>query len=155
MPRNAVLFTCAITCLLSLINIGSAVAFNAILSLQLSALMATYSISIGCVWYQRTINRGRHLPPARWSLGRWGSLINGIAFFYSVFVFIWCFFPPADQFTKETFNWGSVMFLGVFVLSLVSLARSQSEEDLMLIVQVYYAVRGRHTYKGPVVLVRS
>ena len=34
-PRNAVIFTCVFSCLLSLINIGSTVAFSAIISLQL------------------------------------------------------------------------------------------------------------------------
>lgn len=81
------LLTCTITCLLSLINLGSTVAFNAIISLQLMALMATYSISIGCIWYQRTINKSEHLPVARWSLGRWGPWINGIGWVYSVYIF--------------------------------------------------------------------
>jgi len=51
------------------------------------ALMATYSISIGCIWYQRTINKSEHLPVARWSLGRWGPWINGIGWVYSVYIF--------------------------------------------------------------------
>jgi choline transport protein len=55
-PRNAVLVTCTFSILLSLINLGSTVAFNAIISLQLLALMATYCISIGCVFYQRLVS---------------------------------------------------------------------------------------------------
>jgi amino acid transporter len=132
-----VLFTCAVTCLLSLINIGSTVAFDAIISLQLMALMATYAISIGCVWYQRTINGGQHLPPARWSLGKWGPWINGTGWVYCVYVFFWCTWPAQANPPLDGVNWAPLMFGGVFALSLI-----------------YYAVRGRHVYKGPVTLVR-
>jgi choline transport protein len=127
-----------VTCLLSLINIGSTLAFNAIVSLQLMALMATYSISIGCVWYQRTVNGGKHLPPAPWSLGRYGSWINGIGFFYSIYVFFWCTWPGQAAPPASAINWGPVMFGGVFLLSMV-----------------YYVFWARHTYTGPVALVRS
>jgi choline transport protein len=102
------------------------------------ALMATYSLSIGCVLWQRTVNRGVNLPHARWSLGRFGVPVNAIAFIYSLFVFFWTGWPGAPDPTVQTFNWSPVMFGGVFVLSLF-----------------YYLVRGRKTYKGPVSLVRS
>lgn len=137
-PANAILFTCVVTALLSLINIGSNVAFNAIISLQLMALMATYSISIGCVWYQRTLGGGLQLPPARWSLGRWGSYINGVAFVYSVFIFFWIPWPGAPNPDVTTFNWSIVMFGGVLVISLV-----------------FWLVQGRKSYTGPVILVRE
>jgi amino acid transporter len=135
---NAVLFTCAITCLLSLINLGSTIAFEAIISLQLMALMATYSISIGCVWYQRTLGGGRHLPNAAWSLGRYGSWVNGVAWVYTVYVFFWCTWPPQKAPPLETVNWAPVMFGGVFAASLV-----------------YYWLWGRQVYNGPVSLVRE
>jgi len=139
-PRNAILVTCAITCLLALINIGSTVAFNAIISLQLMALMATYTVSIGCVLYQRTIGGGVQLPHARWSLGRFGATINAIAFVYCIQVFFWTGWPGNGRpdLTVKTMNWSSVMFVGVTIIALV-----------------YYFVHGRNVYKGPVLLVRS
>jgi choline transport protein len=137
-PRNAVLVTCIITCLLALINIGSSVAFNAIISLQLMALMATYSISIGCVLYQRTLGGSKHLPIARWSLGKWGVPINTIAFVYSIFIFFWTGWPGAANPTVQTFNWSVVMFGGIAIIS-----------------GLYYFFHGRHHYKGPVALVRE
>jgi choline transport protein len=100
--------------------------------------MATYSISIGCVLWQRTVNGGAHLPYARWSLGALGTPINGIAFVYSVYVFFWTGWPGAKDPTLQTFNWSSVMFGGVLLISMV-----------------YYIIWGRTHYKGPVVLVRS
>ncbi|QDS74104.1 hypothetical protein FKW77_009726 [Venturia effusa] len=137
-PRNAVLTTCTITCLLSLINIGSTVAFNAIISLQLMALMATYSISIGCVLYQRTLGGSKQLPVARWSLGKWGVPINTVAFLYSTFIFFWTPWPGAKNPNLETFNWSVVMFGGITVIS-----------------GFYYFFHGRRHYAGPVALVRE
>jgi len=102
------------------------------------SLMATYTICIGCVLWQRTINGGAHLPYARWSLGRFGTPINAIAFVYSLFIFFWTGWPGAADPTVQTMNWSSVMFGGVFLLSLV-----------------YYVIWGRTQYKGPVVLIRT
>jgi choline transport protein len=102
------------------------------------ALMATYSISIGCVLYQRTIGGSQHLPVARWSLGRWGTPVNAIAFVYSNFILFWTGWPGAKDPTVETFNWSVVMFGGIGIISFV-----------------YYFVSGRKNYTGPVALVRS
>ncbi|KAF1991705.1 GABA permease [Aulographum hederae CBS 113979] len=136
-PRNAVLLTCIITILLSLINLGSLVAFNAIISLQLMALMATYSLSIGCVLYKRTLG-DRNLPTARFSLGKHGVWINAIGLFYALWSLFWAAWPPFQEFSVDTFNWAPVMFVGVMTISLV----------------LYY-LGANKKYKGPVVLVRS
>jgi len=133
-PYISVIFTCIFTCILALINLGSTVAFNAIISLQLLALMSTYCISIGCVLYQRIANPSQ-LPFARWGLGKHGLWINAIGFVYSFFTLIWIAWPVAASPTKETFNWSSVMFAGVLIISFT-----------------FYVVTGRKTYSGPVVL---
>ena len=57
--------------LLSLINIGSTTALNAILALDLASLLCSYTICILCLVFKRL--RGEVLPPAQWSLGRWGT----------------------------------------------------------------------------------
>jgi choline transport protein len=102
------------------------------------ALMATYTISIGCVLWQRTANGGRNLPYARWSLGRFGTPINAIAFVYSIYVFFWTGWPGNKDPTLQQFNWSVVMFGGVGVISMI-----------------YYIIWGRRTFKGPVTLVRN
>jgi choline transport protein len=61
-----------------LINLGSTFAFNIIVSLTLLAPPSTYMISIGCVLRKRLLRE--ELPPARWSLGRFGIPINAFAF---------------------------------------------------------------------------
>jgi choline transport protein len=134
-PRNAVYVTCVISILLALINLGSSIAFNAILSLQLLALMSTYCISIGCVLYKRLTKQS--LPPAQWSLGRWGVWVNAVGFVYSFFILFWAGWPEQQAITAVTLNWAPVIFAGVLIFSLS-----------------FYLVQGRKTYAGPVVLVR-
>jgi len=66
---------------MALINIGSTVAFDAMLSLSTVALMATYVASIGCVTLKRI--KKQPLPPARWSQGRSGLPVSYIAMEYA------------------------------------------------------------------------
>ncbi|ROW01003.1 hypothetical protein VSDG_02729 [Cytospora chrysosperma] len=133
-PLNAIVVTFFITSLLSLINIGSSVAFNAIGSLAISALLGTYMISFTCLVIRRF--KGP-LPYRRWSLGPAGLYINlgAIAFLFVVWVFI--FFPVSPDVTQETMNWNSVIFGGT-----------------MLFATLYYFARGRKVYTSPVDLVR-
>ena len=77
LPLHAVGVSFVIVTLLSLINLGSAVAFNAIVSLAVAALISSYIISISCVRLRRW--RGLPLPARRWSLGRAGAPINTVA----------------------------------------------------------------------------
>ena len=137
LPVNAVILSCIFSAALSLINLGSTAAFNAIISLQVAAIMFTYSISIGCVLYRRLF-QSELLPPARWSLGRWGPLVNGAGLAYVLFAFFWSFWPNETPVDLESMNWCVVMFVGVAILSVVM-----------------YFVRGRHIYIGPVELIEA
>ena len=56
-------------------------AFNAIVSLQIMALAGTYEISLLALMWRRLY--GKRLPPAPWSLGRWGLAINVCGFLVS------------------------------------------------------------------------
>ena len=134
-PMNAIYVSFVITTLLSLINLGSAVAFNAIVSLALAALLSSYMISISCVRIKRW--RGHPLPPRRWSLGRAGATINTVAVLYLAVVFVFTFFPQVTPVDPTHMNW-SVLLYGIVVIFAL----------------VYYFVYGRHVYEGPVVLVK-
>ena len=137
LPVRAIVLSCVCTSLLALINIGSDVAFNAIISLNLVSLMLTYMTSIGCVLLRR-IRHPELLPRARWSLGRWGVAINIGGLAYSTHAFFWCFWPNATPVDVTSFNWALVMFWGLAVFAIV-----------------YYLFKGRHVYRGPVVLVEG
>jgi choline transport protein len=133
-PINSIIFTCIFTIVISLINIGSTVAFNAMLSLATVALMATYLISVGCVALKRI--RSQPLPHARWSLGRWGLPINCTAIVYATWSFFWSFWPNSYHVNAVNFNWASVLFVG-----------------LMGISAILYLTYARRIYEGPVVKV--
>lgn len=121
---------------MSLINIGSSTAFNAMLSLSSTALMATYIISISCVVNSRM--RAEPLPAARWSLGRFGMPVNIAALIYSSWACFWSFWPNAYHVNASTMNWAVVLFVGLLSLSII-----------------LYITHARKVYEGPVVKVRK
>lgn len=116
--------------ILSFIQLGSDTAFNILVSLSTLGLMSTYMLSIGCVLLRRI--RKQELPHARWSLGSWGIWINGFAFFYSLFITIFCCFPLALPVGVADANWAPLIWVGVIVLA-----------------AVMYLVQGRKTYTPP------
>lgn len=126
------MFTTMFSVALSLINIGSTVAFNAMLSLSTVALMATYLISVGCVAWRRVT--GQPLLSSRWSLGRAGLLINCVALLYASWAFFWSFWPNSYSITADNFNWACVLFIGMVGLALG-----------------LYHLDAKHEYEGPVV----
>jgi amino acid transporter len=89
---NSCLVTWGYTVVMSLIYIGSPIAFNAIISLAIVALMATYAISIACVLWRR-ITHPETLPPVFWSLGKWGVVVNVLGLVYAIYAFFWAFWP--------------------------------------------------------------
>ncbi|KAF2751449.1 amino acid transporter [Sporormia fimetaria CBS 119925] len=167
-PVNAVTFTCICTILLSLINIGSDVAFNASTSalflnphFLLNAALLSHLcqpqanqtppvISLNVVSLMitymcsigavlyRRIKHPELLPSCRWSLGKFGVPVNIGGLLYSTHAFFWCFWPEATPVEVTSFNWAVVMFVGVTILCFVD-----------------YMIRARKVYKGPVVLVEG
>jgi choline transport protein len=129
------LLTFIITTLLSLINIGSTVAFNAIGSLAVSALLGTYIISFTCLIFRRV--RGAPLPPRRWSLGRYGIFVNIGALMFLLVVWVFVFFPVAIPVTPSSMNWNALMFGGTMIFAVI-----------------YYLLVGRRTYTAPVEFVK-
>ncbi|PYH78800.1 amino acid transporter [Aspergillus uvarum CBS 121591] len=135
-PLNALCVSMVIVALLSLINIGSAVAFNAIMSLGTAALLSSYLISISCVRLRRW--RGDYLPPARWSLGRATPFIDTISILVLVVILTFSFFPLTNHPDAADMNWSIVIFSGVVLLAVG-----------------YYVLYAKHQYRGPVTRVRA
>lgn len=135
-PFNAVYATSIACVVLSLINLGSTLAFNIVVSVSVLGLLSTYMISIGCVLLKRI--KGEPLPPARWSLGRWGIYINGFAFFYSAFIIVFSCFPSYLPVTTSTANWAPVVWVGVMIAAVF-----------------VYVVHGRRHYTAPVEFVEG
>lgn len=122
--------------LLSLINIGSTTALRSISSLGAVAILGSYLVTIGTLIWRRLF--GASLPTRRWSLGKYGLAINVIAVCFVLPLFVFAFFPLTKEVDRETLNYASVMFVGVLCVALV-----------------YYVVRGRHLYVGPVALIEK
>jgi len=131
-PTRAGLLSCVVGGLLSLIYIGSPVAFYAITSLCTVSLLMCYTMSIGSVLWRR-IYAPDTLPPAKFSLGRFGVACNSSAVAFSIWAFFWSFWPQSMPVTAPDFNWASPIFGAVFVFSMF-----------------YYWWRARHVYVGPV-----
>ncbi|KAJ5836202.1 Amino acid/polyamine transporter I [Penicillium robsamsonii] len=134
-PLNALCVSLIIVSLLSLINIGSSVAFNAIMSLGTAALLSSYIISITCVRLRRW--RNQPLPPARWSMGKFTPICDTISIMVLVVIWVFSFFPLTKEVDPTTMNWSVVIFGGVVVLSLG-----------------YYVIYARKVYQGPVTRVK-
>jgi choline transport protein len=126
----------AITVLLSLINIGSTVAFNAIASLGTAALISSYIVSISCITIKRY--RRQKLPAARWSLGKLGGPINVLSVLYLIIVFIFSFFPETAIVDAASMNWNILIYGFTIAFAIV-----------------WFFARGKHQYAGPVEYVRK
>ncbi|KAF2729355.1 putative GABA permease [Polyplosphaeria fusca] len=134
-PLNALLISLVINMLLPLINIGSTAAINAIFSLSGVSILTSYIICIGSLLVKRL--RGEELPPHRWTLGRWGTLINSAALVFLFPLAIFQFFPPIIPITAAGMNYGSLMWGTMIIFS-----------------TGYYFLYGRKQYTPPVYRVR-
>ncbi|KAF2203201.1 amino acid transporter [Delitschia confertaspora ATCC 74209] len=130
-PLNAVIVTIVVVVALSFIQIGSTVAFNQILALGVGSMLTTYMISIGCITLKRI--RGEPLLPSKFDLGKFGLPCNIISMLFLFFIWVLAFFPSMPNPAIADMNWG-VLGYGIVVIFAI----------------VYYFVRGRHQYAGPV-----
>ncbi|KAI9648810.1 hypothetical protein NHQ30_003451 [Ciborinia camelliae] len=133
-PLRAVCVSIIVSCLISLINLGTPVALNAINSLGIVSILSSYFITIGCLIWRRTQGA---LPTRRWSLGKYGMAINIGALVFLTPIWFFAFWPLTLPVTAQNLNWSSVMFVGAVGVSLV-----------------YYYGWARFVYKGPMVLVK-
>jgi choline transport protein len=136
-PQNACILTSVISICLALIYIGSPVAFYAITSLLTVALLQCYCLSIGCLLWRR-IRHPETLPPAQFSLGKFGIPVNAAAVIYAFWSFFWSFWPQFYPVTAPGFNWASVIFVSVLIGALL-----------------HFVFVARHKYTGPVALVEG
>jgi amino acid transporter len=116
-PIPALVLVGLVPCLLSLINLGSAVAFNALIALPMIALYISYLIPIVLLTLRQLA--GKHPAYGPWRLGRWSIPIKLFSICYLVFVIIFLPFPTVRPVTKLTMNYAGPMILGVIILALV------------------------------------
>lgn len=146
-----------VCCLLGLINIGSSVALNAVVSMAVSGLYLSY-LTVGSLLlyrrytgaisaYQKSEAGAEtgvvNVPGAKlvWGPfhvpGIWGDMINTYAVVYMVVVVFFSFWPSQMEVDKTTMNFSIVGTGGTIILALL-----------------YYVLRARKVYDGPVMEVQ-
>lgn len=132
LPLRSVAFCAVATGLICLINIGSTVAFNAIVSITIAGLFISYMLPIILMIMKRLRHEPVRMGP--WTLGRAGLPINIIAVCFLMISVFFSFWPPATPVKPETMNWSCAVFGGVVLIGLV-----------------WYGVHGRKAYNGPII----
>lgn len=117
LPARAVILSVMCAACICAINFASLDAFQFILSVNILALLSTYWLSIGCILLMRL--RGTPLPPARWTLGRWGLPINMFAFSYCGFVMV-CACLPYDTAETASARWAWSLWVGWVLLAMLA-----------------------------------
>ncbi|KAL2423477.1 putative amino-acid permease PB24D3.02c [Exophiala dermatitidis] len=135
-PVNALIVSVVWACVFHCIYIGSAVAFNIIMSIGTVALLTSYMVSIGTITWKRI--RGHPLLPSKFSLGKFGLPINIASLLFCFIVYIFVFFPSMPNPELVAMNWAIAVYGGVLVLA-----------------AIYFVLQARHHYVGPVAYVRK
>jgi choline transport protein len=136
-PMNSIVVSFVVSCLLSIINIGSTIALNNITSLSLCAILSSYIASIGLVFWRRLTNRP--LLPAKFTLSRpVGLALNAFSLAFLAIVLVFSFFPGSPNPTAASMNWAILMYGAVMIFALL-----------------HYFISARYVYDGPVEYVRK
>ncbi|OAA39932.1 Amino acid/polyamine transporter I [Cordyceps fumosorosea ARSEF 2679] len=150
-PLWAVACTTAIACLLALINLGSATALNAVISLSISCLYLSYFICAALLLYRRTTSgfvmpgaaempalantTGAELVWGPWHLpGALGIVNNAISCVYLIVIFFFSFWPGMMDPTAANMNWAAAVTGFILIFSIL-----------------YYVFWARKEYEGPIV----
>ena len=150
LPIRSIVVTTCISVLLSLIILGSSVAFNDLVSLSVSSLQSSYLVAIGLLLYRRST--GAILPSnasvvsymvaddvnlkwGPWHVPRyWGIVNNAFACCYLTVMVFFSFWPTERSVTAENMNYAVLLTGAIVIFSLV-----------------YYLVWARRVYMGPVI----
>ena len=134
LPIWAIVVTVVNNLLLSLIEIGSTVAFNAFLSLAIAGFYSSFLISATVLLLYRLRTPPSTIPWGPFRMGRFGTPVTIFSIVYSVQGVFFSFWPPDSHVTLESMNWSAVVYAGVIGISLV-----------------FWFTHGRKVYKGPLV----
>ncbi|EAW15044.1 putative GABA permease [Aspergillus clavatus NRRL 1] len=148
-PVWSVVLTTVVSVLLALIPIGSTVAFNDLVAMSISGLYLSY-IMVACLLLWRrltgsialTASAGETVNTIAAKLvwgpfrvpGIWGVLINIFAILYAMIAIFFSLWPTYSELTVEMMNFSVVGTVAVILISVV-----------------YYLLRARRVYQGPIV----
>ncbi|KAI4688979.1 hypothetical protein J4E81_007696 [Alternaria sp. BMP 2799] len=145
-PVNTILITAAVSVLLSFIALGSFVAFSNIVNLSIGGLYASYFIVCVLLLWRRLKgispynSRAAMVGPETLQWGPWrvpgvlGVANNIFACIYLFVMWFFSFWPGSVEVNAQSMNFSSVTFGGTVLFAVI-----------------WYFVRGRKTYVGPIV----
>ncbi|KAI4952851.1 hypothetical protein J4E86_006387 [Alternaria arbusti] len=116
-PIPALFLVGFICCLLSLINLGSAAAFNSLISLPTIALYVSYLVPISLFTARQLA--GKHPKYGPFQLGRWSIPIKLCTIVYLVYIIIFVSFPASRPVTSLTMNYAPPILIGFMVIAMV------------------------------------
>ncbi|PSN74624.1 amino acid transporter [Corynespora cassiicola Philippines] len=109
-PNRATALCLFISACLSLVNIGSSVAFSAIIALSILGVFFSYLVNITLMLMARWNGEIRELTLGSWNLGRWGAMINIVAWIYTAWVMVFLPFPNFLPVTMQNMNFAGPVF---------------------------------------------
>ncbi len=144
----AIMIMAGVSCAIGLINIGSAAAFNDVISVGVSSLYASYVLAESLLLWHRirgTIRQPSQMAGTTWHAdelvwgpfrvpGIWGILLNTFGVGYGIIVFIFSFFPTMINPDAAHMNFACLMTGAVIIFAVI-----------------YYYLYARKVYTGPVV----
>ncbi|KAK5987045.1 Choline transport protein [Cladobotryum mycophilum] len=155
-PIWSIATTAILCCLLAIIIIGSSDAFQIIISLSVVCLHGSYFICLALLLYRRCTSgfalpdmEGTTLPALAdtageklvwgpWRIpGAYGIINNAVACIYVIIVWFFSLWPTTTPVDALTFNYSIVITAAVAIISIV-----------------YYLVRARKIWQGPIVEVQ-
>ena len=152
LPIWSIALTAVLAVLLSLIALGSAVAFNDVVSLSISGLYTSYLIGNSLLLYRRMKGDVKPYSDAApgalrnttdseiltWGVWRipepLGTVVNAFSCAYLLLMLVFSFWPTIASPTAAEMNYSSLMMGAVAIFSIF-----------------YYLTIGHRTYRGPIV----
>ncbi|EED24605.1 amino acid permease, putative [Talaromyces stipitatus ATCC 10500] len=132
-PFRSIGLVCMVVVLLSLINIGSTTALNAILALTTCSLYTSYLIPIVLLVIRRFDKTGTPIQWGPWTMGpRIGLMVNIYAIVFGTFIIIFSPFPTILPVTAENMNYSGPVYGFMAILLLID-----------------WFVRGKERFQGP------
>jgi amino acid transporter len=130
-PVRAVVIVTVLEMLLGLIYLGNSTAFNAILSMSILGMYASYLLPIVymLVYGRKNLEQNKYGP---FRLGGFGPAVNMIAIGWLILASVFSTFPSVQPVTEQNMNYSSVVMSGWLVFG-----------------AAFFFFFGRRSYVGP------
>lgn len=125
--------TVVINVLIALISVGSTVAFQALLSVNVVAYFSSFILAAGIMLHKRLTTANSEIPWGPFRLGKAGIPITIFALIYTVWALFFSFWPTTSHVEADTMNYSVLIFGAAVLFSLI-----------------FWAFWGRKTYVGPI-----